>query len=51
MKVKSLEASARSYIRKSTQAYLEGEKNLNWIKGVIQSSMPFPEAHVILADL
>jgi len=38
MKVKDIETTTRNYARKSLMTFLEGEKNLNWIAGVIRSS-------------
>jgi hypothetical protein len=51
MKIKSIEVATKRYIQKSTQAYLEGEKSVNWIKGVMQNSISRPEAQAILAGL
>lgn len=36
--VKSVEDTTRNYARKSLMAFLDGEKTLNWIIGVIRSS-------------
>lgn len=51
MKVKSVEIANERYIQKSTQAFLEGEKDMNWIKGVMQNSISRPEAQAILVSL
>jgi len=37
-RVKPLEEYVRRYAQKSLMAFLEGKKNLNWIKGVIRVS-------------
>jgi hypothetical protein len=39
MQVKTPEASHETWIRKSTMAYLEGEKDLNWITGIISGDV------------
>ena len=36
--VKSIEEATRRFARGSIRAYLEGQKNLNWILGMIRSS-------------
>lgn len=36
--VKDLETTTRRYTKKSLMAFLDGEKNLNWITEVIKSS-------------
>ena len=36
--VKDLETTTRRYTKKSLMAFLEGEKNLDWIIGAIRSS-------------
>ncbi len=38
VRVKSPEETTRRYAQNSLRAYLEGQKNLNWIIGVIRSS-------------
>lgn len=38
VKARSLKEDVRRYVRGSLEAYLRGEKNLNWIKGVIEKS-------------
>jgi hypothetical protein len=38
MKVKSTPEATRRYVRKSTMAFLEGEKDLKWISGVLRHS-------------
>jgi len=38
VKVSGVEKYTRTYVKKSLTAFLEGEKNLNWILGVIKSS-------------
>lgn len=35
MKVKSPEESGARYARNSLKAYLEGEKNLNWVTSIV----------------
>ena len=37
MQTKTVEQTNKGYVKKSLQAYLEGEKNLAWIAGVIGS--------------
>jgi hypothetical protein len=37
MPTKTAEQSNEKYVRKSLQDYLEGEKDLKWITGVIRS--------------
>ena len=38
MIVKPVEKAAEQYVKKSTMAFLEGEKNLKWITGVLAHS-------------
>jgi hypothetical protein len=38
VKVKSLEEISRRYVMGSMDCYLRGEKNLNWVIGMIRSS-------------
>lgn len=38
VRVKSVAEYVQNYVRKSLMAFLEGEQNLNWIKGVIENS-------------
>ena len=38
VKTRTSEESARRYVRGCLRAFLEGEKNLNWIMGVIRGS-------------
>jgi len=38
VKVSGVEKYTRPYAKKSLMAFLEGEKNLNWILGVVKSS-------------
>jgi len=38
--MKSIEVSVERYIRKSIQAFLEGEKDFRWITGVLRASDP-----------
>ena len=38
MIVKPLEKATERYVRKSARAFLEGEKSLNWITGVLGHS-------------
>jgi hypothetical protein len=41
MKVKSVRETTERYVRNSTMAFLEGKKDINWIRGVLQhSGMP-----------
>ncbi len=40
MKTKSVEVTVERYIRKSIQAFLEGEKDLRWLTGVVRSADP-----------
>jgi hypothetical protein len=35
VRVKTVEASIEKWVRKSIMAYLEGQKNLNWIVAVV----------------
>jgi len=44
MKVRSLEQSNERYIRKSIMAFLEGEKDLKWVTGVLSKSARSKEA-------
>lgn len=38
VKVKSLEKTTERYVRNSVRAFLEGEKDLKWIYGVLLNS-------------
>lgn len=38
VRVKSVGEYVQNYVRKSLMAFLEGEQNSNWIKGVIENS-------------
>jgi len=50
MQIRSPEDAARRYARGSAQAFLDGEKNLNWITGVLASSgVGKPETALLLA--
>jgi hypothetical protein len=49
MHVKTVEASNEKWIRKSIMAYLEGQKNLKWIVGVVGNCVL--DARRMLIDL
>ncbi len=36
--VKSVEETVKRYARNSLRAYLEGEKTLNWVVGIVRES-------------
>jgi len=38
VKIRSAEEIARRWVRGSLEAFLEGKKELNWIKGIIKKS-------------
>jgi hypothetical protein len=38
MKMKSTQEATRRYVKKSAMAFLEGEKDLKWITGVLRHS-------------
>ena len=38
VKIRPMEEIIRRLVRNSLEAFLRGEKNLNWIRGVIESS-------------
>jgi len=38
VKVKSIEITVMRYVRGSLEAFLDGKRNLNWIKGTIGKS-------------
>lgn len=49
MKVRSVEESARRYVRNSARAYAEGLQNEEWLLGVVRSSgIPQEEARPIV---
>jgi hypothetical protein len=38
VKIRPMEQNVRRYVRGSLEVFLRGEKNLNWVKGVIRKS-------------
>jgi hypothetical protein len=38
MKVRSVRETAERYVRNSTMAFLEGKKDIDWVRGVLQHS-------------
>jgi hypothetical protein len=48
MRVKSTQEATRQYVKKSAMAFLEGEKDLKWITGVLRHSGLAKEPTIVI---
>jgi hypothetical protein len=48
MQVKSTQEATRRYVKKSAMAFLEGEKDLKWITGVLRNSGLAKEPTIVI---